>query len=239
MGEHSDNVFLTSVVPALGAVISLAMYASPVQAVLAAQRSRQLGDLNPIPFAITVTNTIVWAVYGLIKHDPYVTAPNAMGVVVAVFCVLTSFSLASEQVRDRIRLLLCTEFAILSLLGVLTSFSAGTLKAQLGIWGMAGNVVTLIYYAAPLSTMAEVIRTRNSASILLPLCIMNMLNAALWTTYGVAMADGYIYVPNGIGLVLSLAQLALALVFPARPKPASSSPAAALHEARVFKAGAP
>lgn len=54
--------------------------------------------------------------------------------------------------------------------------------------GTAGNVVTLIYYAAPLSTMAEVIRTRNSASILMPLCIMNMLNAGLWTTYGFVSA---------------------------------------------------
>jgi uncharacterized protein with PQ loop repeat len=46
-------------------------------------------------------------------------------------------------------------------------------------------VITLIYYAAPLSSMAEVIKTRNSASILLPLTLMNTLNAALWATYGV------------------------------------------------------
>ena len=42
-----------------------------------------------------------------------------------------------------------------------------------------------MYYGAPLSTMAEVIRTRNSASILLPLTLMNLINALLWTTYGV------------------------------------------------------
>lgn len=33
--------------------------------------------------------------------------------------------------------------------------------------------------------MAEVIKTRNSASILLPLTLMNLVNAALWTIYGV------------------------------------------------------
>ncbi len=37
---------------------------------------------------------------------------------------------------------------------------------------MAGNIIALIYYAAPLSTMWEVIRTRNSASILVPLTMV-------------------------------------------------------------------
>jgi solute carrier family 50 protein (sugar transporter) len=54
--------------------------------------------------------------------------------------------------------------------------------------GVAGNLLALIYYASPLSTMAEVVRTRNSASILLPMTIMNVANAGLWTTYGVVGA---------------------------------------------------
>ncbi len=55
--------------------------------------------------------------------------------------------------------------------------------------------------------MAEVVRTRNSASILLPLTLMNLLNALLWTIYGLALLDPYVYLPNGIGAVLSLAQV--------------------------------
>ena len=50
--------------------------------------------------------------------------------------------------------------------------------------GLAGNAVSLVYYGAPLSTMAEVIKTRNSASILLPLTLMNLINALLWWVGG-------------------------------------------------------
>jgi hypothetical protein len=46
--------------------------------------------------------------------------------------------------------------------------------------GLSGNAISLVYYGAPLSTMAEVIKTRNSASILLPLTLMNLINALLW-----------------------------------------------------------
>ena len=41
------------------------------------------------------------------------------------------------------------------------------------------------YYAAPLSTLAEVVRWRCSASLHWPLVTMNAVNSALWTAYGV------------------------------------------------------
>lgn len=62
--EGSGSVLLTLVVPALGAIISLLMYASPLAAILNAQRVKYLGDLNPLPFSITVANTIIWSTYG-------------------------------------------------------------------------------------------------------------------------------------------------------------------------------
>lgn len=65
MGDDGKNVLLTTLVPALGAVISLLMYASPVQAVLHAAKQKSLDSLNPVPFAVTVCNTIVWSVYGV------------------------------------------------------------------------------------------------------------------------------------------------------------------------------
>ncbi|KAJ9505918.1 hypothetical protein QJQ45_017029, partial [Haematococcus lacustris] len=239
----STNVLLTTVVPALGAVVSLLMYASPVMAVMAASKTKNMGDLNPVPFAITVANTIVWGTYalavhlatsaGLIKQDVFVTTPNVLGVVVAMYCALSCYGLAHEETRDRMRLILCGESAILAALGVATSFGASTLQEQLNIWGIAGNCISLVYYAAPLSSMAEVLKTRNSASILLPLTVMNLANAALWTTYGMALQDVFIYAPNGIGLVLSLAQLGLACIYPSKPRlvPGASQ----LHDAQYAK----
>jgi hypothetical protein len=48
-------------------------------------------------------------------------------------------------------------------------------------------LVTLLaaYYTAPLSTIAQVLRSRCSTSLLWPLCLMNGINGALWAAYGV------------------------------------------------------
>ncbi|KAG2445336.1 hypothetical protein HYH02_008801 [Chlamydomonas schloesseri] len=212
----SGNVLLDTVVPGMGAVISILMYLSPLKAVLKAQREKHLGDLNPIPFSIAIANCIAWLGYGLLKKDPFVCAPNAPGVLIGTFMSITAHGMADEAAKQRIRFVVCLAAGIFPFLGVYTAFFADSAAVQQGLWGLAGNIICLVYYAAPLSTMWDVIRTRNSSSILVPLTMMNTLNAALWTTYGVAVGDPYIWAPNGIGLALSVMQIALRLVFPAR-----------------------
>ncbi|GAX81004.1 hypothetical protein CEUSTIGMA_g8439.t1 [Chlamydomonas eustigma] len=174
------DFLLESFVPGLGALVSLLMYGAPLSAVLKAASSRSLGDLNAIPFSITIANTIIWLSYGLLKHDPFITTPNAPGVCLAVFCTMTTYGLADETVKSRMRMILCGQAVLLPLLGVLTAFACSNLTEQLSLWGLSGNAISLVYYGAPLSTMAEVIKTRNSASILLPLTLMNLVNALLW-----------------------------------------------------------
>lgn len=50
--------------------------------------------------------------------------------------------------------------------------------------GITANVVLLIYYSAPLTTVKEVLVSRSSASLYWPLCMMNVLNGLLWVGYG-------------------------------------------------------
>ena len=161
---------------------------------------------------------------GLIKKDVFIVSPNAVGVVISIWCTLASFSIAEFSVKKHIQLILCGEAVALPLLGVLTSFACDNdLTSQLNLWGLSGNFISLVYYGAPLSTMAEVIKKRDSSSILLPLTLMNLLNAALWTIYGLATGDAYVFVPNGIGGLLSLAQVALAFLYPAKSSATSRS----------------
>ena len=73
----------------------------------------------------------------------------------------------------------------------------------------------LLLFASPLSTIAEVLKTRDASSILAPLTLSQVANCALWTAYGIfAARDIFVWVPNGTGLVLGLIQLALKLLFP-------------------------
>ncbi|KAH8090242.1 sugar transmembrane transporter [Aureococcus anophagefferens] len=74
----------------------------------------------------------------------------------------------------------------------------------------------VILFGSPLSTIAKVIRQRNSASILAAFTFAQVANCSLWAAYGLwAAKDVYVYGPNIAGLALGLAQLALRIIFPA------------------------
>lgn len=70
------------------------------------------------------------------------------------------------------------------------------------LWGYTANAILLIYYAAPLSTILEVLRTKSSSTLHWPLVLMNTINGALWLAYGLAIHDYFIWVPNGVGVAV-------------------------------------
>lgn len=74
----------------------------------------------------------------------------------------------------------------------------------------------VFFFLSPLSTLLTVVRRRDSASLVLPLCVMNILNGSLWGTYGLVRGDAFIWAPNLFGAALGILQTALRLTFPQR-----------------------
>jgi hypothetical protein len=93
--------------------------------------------------------------------------------------------------------------------------------------GGCATAAALLYYAAPLSSAWEVVRSRSAASLSLPLCLASLTNAALWSVYGAAVRDPAILVPNVPGIACGLLQLALIARFGARLAPAGAAKDAA------------
>ena len=82
--------------------------------------------------------------------------------------------------------------------------------------GIYASAICVVLFASPLSTIASVLKTGNSESILAPLTLAQIANTLMWTVYGVfAAKDVFVWGPNGAGLGLGLIQLALKFCFPA------------------------
>jgi solute carrier family 50 protein (sugar transporter) len=62
--------------------------------------------------------------------------------------------------------------------------------------GSAAVTVLGVYYVAPLSTVATVLKNRDSSSLYWPLSLMNVINGCLWFAYGLAILDYFIFVPK-------------------------------------------
>ena len=88
-----------------------------------------------------------------------------------------------------------------------------TTAARTNLSAAVANAFTLAFYASPLSSMGTVFKAKNSASLSLPLLGMSLTNSALWTSYGLSIADKGLVVPNGAGVILSVLQLAVFFAF--------------------------
>ena len=101
--------------------------------------------------------------------------------------------------------------ALVALIGFANGLSLDTKQ---WIVGLAANVNLLFFYGAPLSTIATVLQTQNTASIHFLTMVTNTANSCFWGIYGLAIVDYLIFVPNGIGALLGLIQFILYLCLP-------------------------
>ena len=79
---------------------------------------------------------------------------------------------------------------------------------------MYASLLFIVLSGSPLSTIKAVVRTKSSLSILTPLTCAQVVNTVLWSVYGLAIGDAFVYGPNVVGLGFGLIQLFLKLVFP-------------------------
>jgi solute carrier family 50 protein (sugar transporter) len=209
---------LETVFPSLGVLLSNALYAAPLPAVLKAARHGQLGGFNPMPLALMLTNTIGFLAYGLEKPDHYVIASNFGGVFISIWYLAKVLPLMRDEPQlGQLQHLLvgCGVFLALELSWVRVALEA---PQRAGAIGGFSTCVCICMFAAPLSTLSEVVRTRSSASLYAPLTLAQVGNCTLWSVYGVAIGDVWVSVPNVIGLLLGLIQATLIALFPARAR---------------------
>lgn len=200
-----EDIFLKWIFPLLGGIIGTMMFMAPMKAILRARKERDIGSLNPVPYPAQSANAAAWIAYS------YVIVPtnksgsallfwvNQLGLLFGIFFTVSCYGLARQKQKDRILAITLFFFLVLPLIGaigVLTEMPND--DAQL-MWGFTANGILLMYYGAPLSTIVTVVKTKNSSTLNLPLCVMQCINGCLWLGYGVAVTDPFIYVPNAIG----------------------------------------
>ena len=218
MLSGSALVVAQRVCPALGFVLSSALYCAPVPTLREAIKQGSLGAFNPLPSALMVTATAAWLGYGLSVRDPWIALTNAPGALVALtqLVVILPLMKPGKQLQQFQATVLGGAAFTIALWGKLI-FGGASAAARSKALGLYATIICIALFASPLATIASVVREKSSESILASLTAAQVANCVLWTTYGVLAArDPFVWGPNGVGLVLGLVQLALKVCFPAK-----------------------
>lgn len=186
-----------------------------------------------MPFPAQAANSAGWIAYTYVIATTNLSGAalifwaNQLGLLLGIFFTVSCYGLANTKTRDRqlaIILFFTLIIPLIGAIGTMAQLSEHNLKL---LWGFTANAILLIYYAAPLSTVVSVIRTRSAATLHLPLAVMQIINGCMWLGYGLAVSDPFIWVPNGIGAITGTVLCSLIFIFRKNRRKESPAPSEA------------
>ena len=178
---------------------------------------------------MVLANCIGWIIYSLYIDDYFLFFANAPGAMVGVYFTLVGYGLSpyGSALRDQIERSglwpLCSRcFALTLYVGLIAADAS--LDHKRFTMGIFCNVVLLVYYAAPLSTIKEVLVQRDSSSLYSNPRVRKHSQRRRGSSTA-SRSTILLFAPNGVGAVLGGVQLALIARFPTKER-ASSAPSA-------------
>lgn len=138
-----------------------------------------------------VPSCSLWLKYGLLTDEKSVTVVNLVGSSLFLSYVITFFVFTTNKK------LLFRQFSLVILVLITILFYSRHEPDQTEMARVLGIVcctVTVLFFAAPLSKILHVVRTRNSECLPFPMIVANLIVCVLWVVYGVAIDDKFIQV---------------------------------------------
>lgn len=207
--------------PAMGIVTSNTLYFSALPEVLRARQAGSLGPFNPLPTTIMVLSVLSWIQYALVVGNPWILASNLPGAVAVLttFAVMLPLMGKDHKALDACQFTFVAGAMVTLCLWTFLTFGDVARALRAKCIGYFASAIFVALAASPLSTIRTVLSSQDSASIYAPLTFAQCANTLLWTVYGAMSAkDIFVWGPNGVGLMLGVAQLMLKLLFPSKPK---------------------
>jgi solute carrier family 50 protein (sugar transporter) len=217
--KAANNVFIALVAPSIGVALNMCMWFAPLKSVNEVKKSGVMGSLNPYPFVITIVNCTGWVIYGCMTRNYFVALSNTVGAASSTFYALSTLPFIDNYDQEAVVLIMVAGILLWGIIGIIASCAfpssdSSYHNACLYV-GYVAMVFGIAFYAGGLTKMWEIVRNRDSSSIHIPSVLINTINAALWTLYAFAtLNDISIWLPNFLGLILSLIQLGFVFFLP-------------------------
>ncbi|XP_062223241.1 bidirectional sugar transporter SWEET15-like [Phragmites australis] len=199
----------------LGNIISLMVFLSPLPTFYRVYRKKSTEGFQSTPYVVTLFSCMLWMFYAFLKSGAELLITiNGVGCVIETAYIAMYLAYAPKASRVlTAKMLLGLNvglFGLISLVTLLLS-SKGTLRVHVLGWICVS--VALAVFAAPLSVMRLVIRTKSVEFMPFSLSFCLVLSAVIWFAYGALKKDVFVAVPNVLGFVFGVAQMALYMTY--------------------------
>ncbi|KAK7394108.1 hypothetical protein VNO78_14627 [Psophocarpus tetragonolobus] len=198
----------------LGNVISFLVFLAPVPTFYRIYKKKSTESFQSLPYLVALFSSMLWLYYALIKKDAVLLVTiNSLGCVIEIIYIVLYIIYATRNARNlTIKLFSAMNMASFALILLVTNFAVhGPLRVQVLGWICVSISVSV--FAAPLSIVAQVVRTKSVEFMPFNLSFTLTLSAIMWFGYGLFLKDICIALPNVLGFVLGLLQMLLYTIY--------------------------
>jgi hypothetical protein len=186
------------------------------------------GPLNPIPFALITNCCLGWTIYAVLNGDYFIFMSNCFPLVFGMVLCLTAVHILEQSdgkmsSRDQIiRLRVEGILVFCASLWIAVSFITGFIlradkyfELRVFFVGLLCDISTLLFYAAPLVNISEVIKMQDASSLYAPAITVNLFSSVLWFFYGLmGVKEVVVWVPSAAGILLCVIELFICCYYP-------------------------
>ncbi|XP_021908954.1 bidirectional sugar transporter SWEET12-like [Carica papaya] len=194
----------------LGNIISFVCFLAPIPTFIRVFKKKSTEGFQSVPYVVALFSAMCWLFYGLQKSGLFLLITiNSLGCVIETIYIAIFVAFAPKQARlMTLRLLLLLNLGGFCGIILLTHFFVKeSIRAQVLGWICTAFATSV--FAAPLSIMRVVIRTKSVEFMPFTLSFFLTISAVMWLLYGLSLKDYCIAVPNVLGLTFGVIQMVL------------------------------
>ncbi|PSR86034.1 Bidirectional sugar transporter like [Actinidia chinensis var. chinensis] len=198
----------------LGNIVSFLVYLAPLPTFYRICKKKSTEGFQSIPYAVALFSAMLLLYYGFLKKNGLmIITINTIGCAIeATYLILFMLYATKEAKIYTTKLLIFFNVIVYGLIILCTSLlSNGKLRVTIVGWICA--VFSVCVFAAPLSIMRLVIRTKSVEYMPFALSFFLTLCAIMWFFYGFLIKDFYIATPNILGFAFGIAQMVLYMIY--------------------------
>ncbi|XP_042470352.1 bidirectional sugar transporter SWEET14-like [Zingiber officinale] len=198
----------------LGNIISFLVYLAPLPTFYRVYRKKSTEGFQSVPYVVALFSAMLWIFYALLKTNAYLLITiNSFGCVIETIYVLLYLFYATKDTKVyTVKLVVLLNVATFGLILLLTLLLAeGSRRVQILGWICVGFSISV--FAAPLSIIRLVVRTKSVEFMPFSLSFFLTLSAVVWFSYGLLSKDIYVALPNVLGFIFGILQMALYLIY--------------------------
>lgn len=199
----------------LGNITSFMVYLAPLPTFYRVYKKKSTEGFQSLPYVVALFSAMLWIFYAFIRGgDAFLLMTiNSFGCAIEiVYISIYLFYGAKKQRIHTVKMFMLFNVGLFSLI-VLCTYLVSKPVLRLKVLGWICVAFAVSVFAAPLSIIRMVIRTKSVEFMPFPLSFFLTLSAVAWFSFGIFSKDIYVTLPNVLGFTFGALQMVLYIIY--------------------------